>query len=73
MCRRAVIQMRPIAPEDWRDWIVEAQRIVEDWEAASSQHLLMTASAAALIARIARGLHEAYEGGKQTAERKPLG
>jgi putative NADH-flavin reductase len=54
-----------IPPRDWRDWVVEAQRIVEDWETATSQRMLVTGSAAALIVRIAQSLQDAYDRGQQ--------
>jgi hypothetical protein len=55
--------MMAIQPRDWRDWVVEAQRVVEDWETATSQRKLVTGSAAALVVRIAQSLQEAYDRG----------
>lgn len=52
---------QPGAPEDWRDWIAEAQRIVESWESATNRRLLTAREAGALIERIARALHVAFE------------
>ena len=52
---------------DWRDWLPQAQRVVEEWESATSRRLLSTAEAARLIEKIARDLNAAYERGASGA------
>jgi hypothetical protein len=51
----------------WLEWLPEAQRVVEQWEAGSSRRLLSTAEAAGLIEHIARALRAAYERGASGA------
>jgi hypothetical protein len=54
------------APEDWRDWIAEAHRVVEEWESATSVRMLSMRDSVALAERIARALHSAYQRGRTT-------
>jgi hypothetical protein len=54
------------APEDWRDWIPEAHRVIEEWEADTRIRMLLTQDILSLAERIARALHNAYERGRST-------
>jgi hypothetical protein len=51
-------------PEDWRDWIAEAHRVVEEWEASTSARMLSMRDSVALAERIARALHSAFQRGR---------
>ncbi len=52
------------APEDWRDWIAEAHRVVEEWESATSVRMLSMRDSVALAERIARALDSAFQRGR---------
>ena len=57
--------MNPLtAPEDWRDWIAEAHRVVEEWESATSVRMLSMRDSVALAERIARALDSAFQRGR---------
>ena len=50
--------------EDWRDWIPEAHRVIEEWEAGTQSRLLSMREAIELSERIARALQDAYKRGR---------
>lgn len=52
--------MSKTAANDWRDWLPEAQHVVEAWESTSSRRMLSTGEATLLIQQIAHALHAAY-------------
>jgi hypothetical protein len=51
-------------PDDWRDWIPEAHRVIEEWEADTRIRMLLTQDILSLAERIARAMHGAYERGR---------
>jgi hypothetical protein len=54
------------APDDWREWIFEAHRVIEQWEAETRIKMLLTQDVVSLAERIARALHSAYERGRSS-------
>ena len=55
--------MRAPQPEDWRDWIPDAHRVIEEWEADVKGRMLSMRDSLALVERIAKALHRAFERG----------
>lgn len=55
--------LRAPRPEDWRDWIPDAHRIIEDWEADTKGRMLSMRDSLALAEHIAKALHAAFERG----------
>jgi hypothetical protein len=51
-------------PEDWRDWIPDAHRLIEEWESDTTSRMLSIRDAIQLSERIARALQQAFERGR---------
>lgn len=58
--------MKPPPLEDWRDWILDAHRVIEEWEAQTNGRMLSMREAIELSERVARALQRAYERGRES-------
>ena len=57
--------LRAPRPEDWRDWISDAHRVIKEWEADTKGRMLSMRDSLALAEHIAKALHEAFERGRE--------
>jgi hypothetical protein len=58
--------LRVPQPEDWRDRIPDAHRVIEEWEANTRGRMLSMRDLHALAEHIAKALQDAFERGRDS-------
>jgi hypothetical protein len=50
-------------PREWREWLPQAQALVDEWAEVQVGRVLSAAQVADLVQRVARALHRAFQSG----------